>query len=294
MLAQLCLFCLFYTIPTILFPLFTVMAPPLSPGLPTRRAFGQQYTHQASQLAEKMGRLRDKEVARREVFQKAVERILPSALLSRMGLLDGPPHCQVQVPPADTHLPAVALEDLQEGKRFFPAEQSGGKGLAEAGKEGPEPPAEEDEPSYVDPRSLELENAALKAELAHLVACEPLRATPGIQGAPSPALKESAASVGTTSVAASMLAAHHAPLLAGSPDAEAPWRHALALKDEYIEKLMAQLRDAERRCSAYEGRVHALEQQLQRQGGGGTTYTEVQELVAHVLAAAIHSSEEGV
>ena len=240
-----------------------------------------------------MGRLRDKEVARREAFQKAVERILPVSLLSRMGLLDSPPHCQVHVPPADTRLPAVALEDLPEGKGVPIAGAEGplgSRGGLEGPTEAPEPPAEEEE-AYVDPRSLELENAALKAELAHLVACEPLRGgtAPGGQ---QPDMVASAASVATVGVAASMLAARPAPMLAGAPDAEASWRNAVALKDEYIEKLRAQLRDAEQRCSAYEGRVHSLEQQLQRQAVGEAMCPEAKALVANVLAAVMRGEGE--
>lgn len=260
----------------------------------SRRAFGLQYTHHASQLAEKMGRMRDKEVARREAFQKAVQRVLPASLLSRMGLLDSPPHCQVQVPPSDTRLPAVSLEDVQdksiqqESCKETSKETSKEtlfKGASKETSKGASTPQEDE--AYTDPQALQLENAALKAELAHLVAIEPLR---GAGGAAADMVASVASMVHSGSVAASMLAQQP---LAGSPAEEAPWRHAMSLKDEYIDKLRGQLQEVARRCSAYEGRVQALEQQLRLQGGGevveGASCPEVVELVAAVLAAVIRS-----
>jgi hypothetical protein len=47
-----------------------------------REAFGELYAGQAGQMAERMGRLRAKEVAKREAFLKHVERYMPAPLLS--------------------------------------------------------------------------------------------------------------------------------------------------------------------------------------------------------------------
>jgi hypothetical protein len=42
-----------------------------------------------------MGRLREKEAAKRDRFKRSVERYIPAAVLTNMGLLAPPPHCQV-------------------------------------------------------------------------------------------------------------------------------------------------------------------------------------------------------
>ena len=42
-----------------------------------------------------MGRLREKEAAKRDRFKRSVERYIPTAVLTNMGLLAPPPHCQV-------------------------------------------------------------------------------------------------------------------------------------------------------------------------------------------------------
>ncbi len=47
-----------------------------------REAFGELYAGQAGQMAERMGRLRAKEVAKRDAFLKHVERYMPAPLLA--------------------------------------------------------------------------------------------------------------------------------------------------------------------------------------------------------------------
>jgi hypothetical protein len=49
-----------------------------------RQAFAELYGAQAGQMAERMGRLRQKEANKREAFLKHVERYLPPALLAGM------------------------------------------------------------------------------------------------------------------------------------------------------------------------------------------------------------------
>lgn len=53
-----------------------------SPSNACREAFGELYAGQAGQMAERMGRLRAKEVAKRDAFLKHVERYLPAPLLA--------------------------------------------------------------------------------------------------------------------------------------------------------------------------------------------------------------------
>lgn len=60
-----------------------------------------------------MGRLRQKEAAKREGFLRHAEGYVPRPLLGAMGLLGQPAHCQISVPPAEAGLLAVTLEDIQ-------------------------------------------------------------------------------------------------------------------------------------------------------------------------------------
>lgn len=58
-----------------------------------REAFGELYAGQAGQMAERMGRLRAKEVAKREAFLKHVERYMPAPLLSGESFIWTGPLC---------------------------------------------------------------------------------------------------------------------------------------------------------------------------------------------------------
>ena len=60
-----------------------------------------------------MGRLREKEAAKRDQFKRAVERYIPGAVLGAMGLLAPPPHCEVTVAPPEAGLLHVTMEDLR-------------------------------------------------------------------------------------------------------------------------------------------------------------------------------------
>ena len=78
-----------------------------------RRAFADLYAGRAGELAEQMGRLREKEMAKRDSFKRAVERYIPGPVLGAMGLLAPPPHCQVSVAPPEAGLLHVSMEDLR-------------------------------------------------------------------------------------------------------------------------------------------------------------------------------------
>lgn len=60
-----------------------------------------------------MGRLREKEAAKRDRFKRAVERYIPASVLAAMGLLAPPPHCQVTVAAPEAGLLQVTMEDLR-------------------------------------------------------------------------------------------------------------------------------------------------------------------------------------
>ena len=78
-----------------------------------RVAFGELFAGQAGQLAERMGRLRAKEAAKREDFLKHAKGYVPRPVLGGMGLLGQPPHCQISVPTSEPGLLSVTLEDIQ-------------------------------------------------------------------------------------------------------------------------------------------------------------------------------------
>ena len=71
------------------------------------------YSGQAGQMAERMGRLRAKEAAKRAAFLKHVERFLPAPLLAGLGLLAQPPHCHISVPAAEAGLLRVTMDDIR-------------------------------------------------------------------------------------------------------------------------------------------------------------------------------------
>jgi hypothetical protein len=78
-----------------------------------RKAFADMYAGEAGRLAERMGRAREKEMAKREQFKAGVQRLIPPVLLASMGLLSQPPHCQVSVPAGEAGLLLVTPDDLR-------------------------------------------------------------------------------------------------------------------------------------------------------------------------------------
>ncbi len=64
-------------------------------------------------MAERMGRLRAKEAAKRAAFLAHVERFLPAPLLAGLGLLAQPPHCHISVPAAEAGLLRVTMDDIR-------------------------------------------------------------------------------------------------------------------------------------------------------------------------------------
>jgi hypothetical protein len=64
-----------------------------------RAAWADKYANAEAALAEKMGRLREDEVAKRDKFLAHVERYVPNDLLAATGLLALPALCQVNSAP---------------------------------------------------------------------------------------------------------------------------------------------------------------------------------------------------
>lgn len=77
-----------------------------------RKAYAELYTRKAGQLAERMARDRDAEVARREEFMRQ-QGLLPREILEGMGLSGVPSQCEVNVPTFDSSLLDIDVADLQ-------------------------------------------------------------------------------------------------------------------------------------------------------------------------------------
>jgi autophagy-related protein 11 len=77
-----------------------------------RKAYAELYMRKAGQLAERMARDRDAEVARREEFMRQ-QGLLPREILEGMGLSGNPSQCEVNVPAFDSSLLDIDVSDLQ-------------------------------------------------------------------------------------------------------------------------------------------------------------------------------------
>jgi hypothetical protein len=78
-----------------------------------RRAFAELFANQATQLAERMAQLREKEMGRQEAFKSHVERYIPGDLQRALGLSLPPPLCEVNIPAQERALPDVSMPDVQ-------------------------------------------------------------------------------------------------------------------------------------------------------------------------------------
>lgn len=275
-----------------------------------RHASLELFKGQAGLLAERMGRMRDKEVARREAFKKRVERVVPAALMAAMGLLAAPPHCEVGVPPADVNLLQVSMDELRRlGATSAEADAvRAGMHLGEASASASVTGSHSATSDGIDleellageggrEAALKLENARLRAELAHMLAIHgsstgaaavastasvsgagaavsgsipssPRSALGGASRAPSAAashlltLGGSVLAALSQGGAASTAAARHAGEDDGMGSAGRGggiWQEALAAKDSYIAELQQHLAEARGKATAYGRRVAELE-----------------------------------
>lgn len=63
-------------------------------------------------MAERMGRLREKERDMRDAFLEQLQALVPPGLLAGLGLTQQPPHCQISLPP-QPQLPRITPADLR-------------------------------------------------------------------------------------------------------------------------------------------------------------------------------------
>ena len=68
---------------------------------------------QAGQLAEKLARKRDAEVARREEFVRVQSMYIHREVLQAMGLFENPSQCIVNISPYDTNLLDIDIMDVE-------------------------------------------------------------------------------------------------------------------------------------------------------------------------------------
>ncbi|BDA42038.1 Autophagy-related protein 11 [Coccomyxa sp. Obi] len=242
-----------------------------------REAFGELYAGQAGQMAERMGRLRAKEVAKREDFLKHVERYLPAPLLAGMGLLSQPPHCQISVPASEAGLLKATMEDIRavpisltasatEAGRASAASLQLHPSASPAGaqREAAEPGEAEGEPDVAPApgKSLEMENARLRAEIATQYAMEAARSLAG-EGTPRETALPLSASQRSLPGRSGQLGSE-AGSVAGDAAAAARFRAALAAKEEVEHRLETELAAARAQAASYEHRIRQLESRLLR------------------------------
>jgi hypothetical protein len=209
-----------------------------------RAAFGDKFSAWAMDLAERMGKFREKEVAARARFLRAVEGVLPGDLLAAAGLAAPPPHCEVScpgdersallraTPGALAHLaPPAAWAAGPAGEEERRRATAEAEADAAAEREGAGTPPEAAATSAPGTASR-LEVAHLRAQLAALEARECARAA-------------AAAAAGAPAAAPP----------AGEPAAR--FERALAEKDALIAALRCEAEAARRAAAEAEARLAA-------------------------------------
>ncbi|KAJ7561098.1 hypothetical protein O6H91_03G013900 [Diphasiastrum complanatum] len=239
-----------------------------------RKACMKLYMGQAVQLAEKLAKKREVELARRKEFFAVQSAYIPHDLLLAMGLLDVPSQCVVSIAPYDTNLLDVDVVDVDRyapDSLVGPSSHFTGFDMSHATHSSSSSTSQGieiiehsdnansnegigfeigDEKSYeiVGTSKLEVENARLKAELASAIAMlcnlDP-SIEPGLVGSENQSFE---------------LDEHTRTMNATKRTME-----ALRLKDEHAKHLHSILVKSRTQCKAYERRIRELEQILQNQ-----------------------------
>ncbi|BBN09232.1 autophagy-related protein 11 [Marchantia polymorpha subsp. ruderalis] len=237
-----------------------------------RKAWMKLFMGQAGQLAERMARKREAEVARREEFLKEQSHYFNREVLELLGLYENPSQCVVNIPPFDTQLLELDIVDVE---RYAPEALVGpllkisgtdGRGgstrslsdsafhtgiESQGGKEDHEGEVDDDgDNDEINGTSkLEVENAWLKAELASAVA-RLCHLDPEFE-------PEEARDV--DDVGSNKDSGHQ------TRSAVQSMVDALRLKDDYAKHLRGLLNMRQSQCKVYEDRIRDLEQRLQDQ-----------------------------
>mmetsp|Transcript_8377 Transcript_8377/g.29388 ORF Transcript_8377/g.29388 Transcript_8377/m.29388 type:complete len:898 (-) Transcript_8377:273-2966(-) len=232
-----------------------------------RHAYAQLYAAEAGKMAEQMGKYRDKEVTRREAFLKPHQHYLPGEVLRRMGLYEQPPQCEVSVPAndpgllniSDSELRQLGLDTFLRNKRALrsvPGTTRDVDSEEDCHTDTTDGPADESS----ECRSLSLENAKLRADLAAHVAVLCM-VSPDKQ-APIISRGESQGDRRDTELGASA--------------AESFVSDALAAKDAVCDRLREELASSQKRLAACELRVNELEERTYALGQ--SSHAQTQEL----------------
>lgn len=230
-----------------------------------RKAMMKLYMGQAGQVAEKMARIREAEVMRREKILHNLGAYIPRDVLEALGLFDNPSQCVVNIVPFDTNLIDIDIEDLErfapealvgplpkgdhsiQVKSSFSSSKSsyhsvqGEEGSINASKEYESQMIDEgcDSDEIVGTSKMEVENAWLKAELAsaiaHICSFDPEFVYDSVDESSVEDLLQ----------------------ISAQKTAE-----ALRFKDDYAKHLKNSLKSKEIQCSSYEKRIQELEQRL--------------------------------
>lgn len=230
-----------------------------------RKALMKLYMGQAGQVAEKMARMRETEVIRREQLLKHLVAYIPRDALAAMGLFDNPSQCVVNIAPFDTNLIDIDVGDLErlapealvgplpkgdhnlQGKNSFSSSKSSyhsvpsEEGSINAGKEFELQMIDEgcDSDEIIGTSKMEVENAWLKAELAsavaHICTLDPEFVYDSV---------DESSVEGLLQISAQKTA------------------EALRFKDEYAKHLQNSLKSKQVQCLSYEKRIQELEQRL--------------------------------
>eukprot|EP00897_Mesotaenium_endlicherianum_P009176 jgi/Mesen1/8287/ME000045S07747 len=249
-----------------------------------RRAFAEVYLGEARQVAERVARVREGEIALRAKFAQDQSLYLPRDVLEGMGLLGVPSLCEISVPPFDRHLLNIDIAYVQRtcGSGTLlgtfssssssasaaapsalpaPAAAAGGKaaaspgrgeggGAADAASDGEDDGGDHHQPGG----GLELENARLRADLASALALVyALQAGGGSGGI-------SGASGGASSSSAAAAQDRDSRAMVASKTAE-----ALRLKDQHSALIQSSLQKQRSQSSLYEQRIRELEARLAEQ-----------------------------
>ncbi|KAL2629619.1 hypothetical protein R1flu_014305 [Riccia fluitans] len=232
-----------------------------------RKAWMKLFMGQAGQLAERMARKREVEMARRDDFLKEHLLYFNREVLELLGLYENPSLCVVNIPPFDTTLLELDIIDVE---RYAPEalvgpllKISGTRSFSDStfhsGSESPSGARGEDYDGEVDDygdsdeingtSKLEVENAWLKAELASAFA-KLCQLVPDFESEEAGDMDDSQANKDGSHQSRSALQRT---------------TDALLLKDEYAKHLRGLLHMRTGQCQVYEKRIRELEQRLQDQ-----------------------------
>uniref|UniRef100_A0A061QRQ6 Ubiquitin-like domain-containing protein n=1 Tax=Tetraselmis sp. GSL018 TaxID=582737 RepID=A0A061QRQ6_9CHLO len=244
-----------------------------------RHAFQDMFAQQATQLAERMAALREKEASRHDAFRAHVDPYMPAWMQAGLGLRLPPPLCEVNVRQEHGSLPAVTKEDAQLPPREAKQSKLAASIFGEPVSHPRTAPSKEtadtgraEDPKPVDAalEAMQLQNVRLRADLAaHRAAAflRSMKADPFLRwdAAVSRSTSPPRGPPKATEAADGGVKPSAAPLepcrqdQSGDEPREAAFAAAMAAKDEVIQKLQEKLSVQGEHLELLSGRVSSLE-----------------------------------